>query len=106
MNLISIQIQLKKYEQDYNDKIHNYCEKIRTELVIPFCRKHRFTFISGMGSWVFSDENNKTVFIEDFKKYSVMNVQLSECIPHWSQDVGSYMSDVSRDEAGINSFAE
>lgn len=42
-------------------------ERIRQERILPFCKKHGLTFVSGMGSYGFTDRNGKTYIHEDIE---------------------------------------
>lgn len=66
-------MQNEKYYQDQlkivNDKTDNIREKfaikIYNNIVVPVCKKHQITFLSGMGIYSFYDGNNGSIDDDD-----------------------------------------
>lgn len=46
--------QVKKAQDDYQSTIVSIADRVRQEIVLPACVKHKLTFDSGMGTYSFS----------------------------------------------------
>lgn len=44
---------LGNIEQEYEHALERLCEEVRAEVVLPFCRKHKLTYLAGNGSYSF-----------------------------------------------------
>lgn len=49
--------QLETLLEEHDAALNALGDKIRSEVVEPFCRKHGFTYTSGMGMFFFTDTN-------------------------------------------------
>ncbi len=75
-------------------------DDIRTQYVLPACRKHRLEFISGMGLWTFNRPDaqiyQRVIESEDAGKYGLKRVfDILSTPTLWdSQNIGDWVSDV------------
>lgn len=49
--LASLHLAQDKFQQE----VQQLAEKIRTEIIVPVCQKYHLTFLSGMGTFFFTD---------------------------------------------------
>jgi hypothetical protein len=64
--------------KEHDDKISLIQKQIYEELLVPFCRKNRLKFYSGMGVYSFSRENEKKYFSSYIDKDSFTGKKLIE----------------------------
>lgn len=50
---------LESAQDKFNEEVAVLADRIRTETIIPLCRKHKLTFISGMGTFFFTDSKGR-----------------------------------------------
>jgi hypothetical protein len=45
--------------------------KVRTEVILPYCEKHGYDFVAGMGTWLIGPVGGKPIESEDLPKWLV-----------------------------------
>jgi hypothetical protein len=68
---------------DLHDRLNELGEIYRREVIAPFCEKYGLNFVSGMGSYFFSDKN-----LADYEStpiYWVEGVDFQVSLPHKSK---------------------
>lgn len=95
-----IETKLTKLNEEYDRRLQEIADEFREATLLPFCRRHRLTFLSGNGSWSFYRLDNspgghgETVDEDDLRAIAPIesklgleafggNVQLG----HWVQDI-------------------
>jgi len=82
--------------------VNGYADEYRLQVLLPFCRMHRLTFVSGNGSWSFYDRRDRPVDSADpgFKYLAPLENELNvEILGHHS--LGHFMADVRFDDLGL-----
>jgi hypothetical protein len=108
VNNASTKKDLKELVNRFNDDVNGLAECWRVDVLRPFCRKHRLTFVSGMGSYAFFGvgEKNKHVQIHDdvdAERYGMKSIipilRMLETEVSGSDDIfGFRVSDVKESE--------
>lgn len=103
----SLLAELKQAQETFDQEVFQICERLRDEVIIPVCRKHKLTFLSGMGTFFFS--KGKQTYsggygITDARWGSKLIAELTPIfellnteVTH-NQVLGYYVSDVSKDD--------
>lgn len=96
--------ELREAQDTFDEAVSNLGDSIRREIIIPLCKKHNLTFISGNGDFFFTDENNMDygdyldpIFKETSSK-KLQNIQkvlgllstevtLHQCLGYFVEDV-------------------
>jgi len=60
-NIEDLNIELKEKEDQLNNIMDNFSEKVYYKIIVPFCKKYKLTFIQGMGIYGF--RNNKNILL-------------------------------------------
>ncbi len=63
---------VREIERVYEEHLYKLCDRIRDKYVIPFCKKYRMNFHSGMGVFFFerrSDKENMNTPEDDLMKW-------------------------------------
>lgn len=64
---------VEKYLESLEGRLQAFGDKYRVEVVLPFCNRSGFSFVSEMGVWYFRDPKrnlNLNTVSEDLKVYS------------------------------------
>ena len=57
-----VEKEIDQLQSALNNGVLALSEKIRQEVIIPFCKRYRYTFISGMGSYFFKNRDKRYVY--------------------------------------------
>ncbi len=95
--------QLNSIREQHENRLYSFGFEVRQELILPFCRKYGFEFVSGNGSWCFfKDEKNygRGYCSDDFlaSKAGQAMAALFDVLsldPDNVTSVGCYVSDVT-----------
>jgi hypothetical protein len=100
---MTYQQRLDKLVQEFDRKVSDLAEEIRTEVIVPACKKWRMDFISGNGTFFFS-KGDKTYsggygltdssFGPKFEKEMVPIFELLNTEVTHNQVLGYYVGDV------------
>jgi len=61
--------ELKLLSHDFITDLMEVAERVRQEVIIPFCGKHNLWFYSGMGSWYFERRDDAGIGSSDWDQY-------------------------------------
>lgn len=91
----SVENTLKYWEGHYGNRIQEIADSIFQGEVIPFCKKHRLNFLSGMGTWCFAALNDKIINIERYpsKSFQRMTKLLTRNVELYGYEIGTMMND-------------
>ena len=75
---------MKKYENAINAAVDQFdkqvltplMDKIRQEVVVPYCDRHLLRFSAGMGSWSFHTQAGVYLWEEDMPKRVVSSLEI------------------------------
>jgi len=100
---VDFENELEGTVQKIDELCYKFADRFRSEVLIPFCHKHRLEFTSGMGSWVFSLKHGsrRNIHLDDFGVYedTVFTEKWEEIEAALNQDLaghrlGEYVCDV------------
>jgi len=66
--------ELRLLEHDFVFDVNTIAERVRQEVIIPFCDKHNLKFISAMGDWSFSSRGDEGTDNDDWDQYLEGNI--------------------------------
>ena len=95
----SLDSEITELREEFEDKVKRYADEYRLQVLIPFCRMHRVTFASGMGSWSFYDRKGEPRDAKDqgFKYLKPIEEDLWVKVTGASS-LGHYVSDVDEED--------
>ncbi len=105
---MSVRMELKKIENRYFDEVNKVADFYFVNVVVPYCKRYKLDFTSGMGSWNFNTTNDtpktfreshcmlggdyKTQVIRSTLPEKILEI-LEEPLPMNGYELGAHMSD-------------
>lgn len=91
-------------EKEFNTLINEHeknlealAEKVRQEVIIPYCRKKGYEFWSGMGTFFFSDiKTDKHIDIDCFSSNKVYKLLCMDI--NYNRQLGDYVCNVRKED--------
>ena len=70
---------LEQAKEDFENRIQNIADKVRTDIIIPVCKEYGLEFVSGNGRAIF--------FLKDWEKYSTDDCRCPDAFEYdWELD--------------------
>lgn len=85
--------------EEAREKIQRLADEFRERRLLPFCRRHRLTFIAGMGSTVFY-RDGRPVYSTDLRVLAPMEEVLDIEAVGRNDVFGFYIADVTDEDIG------
>ena len=113
MDYSNIENQIKVIITDAQSKIEILAEEVRTEVVLPFCKKYKLTYLTGNGMTCFYDKNDEPIEIYDWavmsKKRFKADFEKVEAIINlttigYTDCLGFYIRDITKGD--LKNFGE
>lgn len=85
---------LRELYEMYTLDVELLIDKLHKEHVVPYCRRHKLSFVAGNGTWFFWTGDVSIGEDDTDKLPAGLHALLTQSIPgHPSMDVGAYMPD-------------
>ncbi len=88
---------LEDLQEVFTKQVEAVADEFRERHLIPFCRRHRLTFLSGNGSWGFYRISNGDV-VPDWELKAVGDINQGLYLECMGQPLGWYVQDVSEED--------
>ena len=78
---------------DHEKKLDEFAEKVRKEVIIPYCKSKGYDYTSGMGDFFFTDlKTDEFISINQYSNNKVHKLLLAEI--NYNQCLGDYVCNV------------
>ena len=96
---MNIEKELKKTEEQIDILMQNLANKVSDKYIIPFCKKYKIKFISGMGTYFFTNiKTNEILYPEQIikskkqeKLIEILNI-LDKLVLNINGDLSGYIN--------------
>ena len=97
MARIDYEAEIDKIIQQAQNNIQELADKFRVEVLIPFCRRKKFTYMAGNGMTVFYNQKGESINFWDKRLKPVQEI-IDLGIFGSNDCLGYYVSDVTKED--------
>ncbi|KKN40336.1 hypothetical protein LCGC14_0734400 [marine sediment metagenome] len=98
--LETFEFELKTMLDSIHMTIEPFTDRVRKMIMLPYCAKKNYAFMSGMGTYFFIDESNEVIDEndEDAERELVLIFKMLDAEIVGRFTVGEYMNDVTLED--------
>lgn len=98
MTINAVQREIDRIDDQLNAMIEKLADDVRTSVVLPICRKHRLTFIAGMGTYAFYNAAGDNFGSTYAPKYLHRVFAIMDQLLPTGLALGAYINDVQESD--------
>lgn len=100
MKLASLNQRIEAVQEEARNKVQAIADEFRVKRLIPFCRRHKLTYLAGNGRTVFYNKQGNPVYSTDLKALEPIEEILDIQAIGVNDVFGFYIEDIDEEDWG------